>query len=76
MGKEGIRIMDRSIKNYEEPLAKPMSTKQLFNFLKHKNTVRKENKQIKKHNKNVGNQNEVGHNHNRSEEHTSELQSH
>jgi hypothetical protein len=51
--------MDRIIKNYEEPLFKPMSTKQYFNFLKHRRSVKKQNKQHKGH----SHQNEHNHDH-------------
>lgn len=54
--------MDKVIKNYEEPLAKPMTTKQYFKFLKHKRSVKKMNKRLSK-NKHSHAENSCGHDH-------------
>lgn len=54
--------MDKIIKNYEEPLEKPMSTKQYFKFLKHKKSVKKMNKRLLK-NKNKHGVDSCGHDH-------------
>lgn len=60
--------MDKIIKNYEEPEFKPMSTRQYINFLKHRRSIKKQNK--------INQKAHAGHNHGQNHSHNHEGHSH